>query len=215
MAFPDPLHKQGTPTMSAAKQIKATLRAKRGKGAAAAVRRAGMTPAVIYGAGKPPVAISLDYNETKRLIFAGHFKTTVFEIDVEGTLERAIPRDYQLDPVKDFPVHVDFLRISAGQTVKVMVPIHVSDQDVSPGLKAGGALQLVEHAIEVTASPDAIPDSIDISVAALQIGDTIHLSDLALPDGVIALAKPETTILTIVPPTVAEEPEPAAEPAKA
>ena len=98
--------------MSEIKQIKAVARDRAGKGAARAVRRQGQVPAVIYGAGQPAQAIALDFNQTKQLIFAGHFLTTIFEIDVDGKTTRAIPRDYQLDPVRDFPVHVDFLRLA-------------------------------------------------------------------------------------------------------
>ena len=115
--------------MSDIKQIKAVARDRAGKGAARAVRRQGQVPAVIYGAGEPAQTISLDFNQTKQLIFAGHFLTTIFEIDVDGKTVRAIPRDYQLDPVRDFPVHVDFLRLAQGQAIKVVVPVHVAGQE--------------------------------------------------------------------------------------
>src|SRR3954447_22285496 len=124
--------------MSDLKQIQAVARDRAGKGAARAVRRQGQVPAVIYGGGEAAEAIALDFNQTKQLIFAGHFLTTIFEIDVEGRTIRAIPRDYQLDPVRDFPVHVDFLRLSAGQAIKVVVPVHVVDQEKSAGMKRGG-----------------------------------------------------------------------------
>ena len=100
--------------MSEAKQLTAMARDRVGKGAARAVRRQGQVPAVIYGAGEPAEPIALDFNRTRQLIFAGHFLTTVFDIEVGGRTVRAIPRDYQLDPVKDLPIHVDFLRIAAG-----------------------------------------------------------------------------------------------------
>ena len=105
--------------MTAVKQIEASARAQVGKGAARAVRRQGQTPAVIYGGGAAPEAIALDANKTRQLIFGGHFLTTIFEITVAGKKQRVIPRDYQLDPVKDFPIHVDFLRVAKGQTVTV------------------------------------------------------------------------------------------------
>ncbi|MFL5130414.1 MAG: 50S ribosomal protein L25/general stress protein Ctc, partial [Microvirga sp.] len=136
--------------MSEAKQIKAVARDRAGKGAARAVRRQGQVPAVIYGGGEAAEAIALDFNETKQMIFAGHFLTTIFEIDVNGKKTRAIPRDYQLDPVRDFPVHVDFLRLAEGQSIKVVVPVHVIGQDKSPGVKRGGALQIVEHSVELS-----------------------------------------------------------------
>ncbi|MCX7324803.1 MAG: 50S ribosomal protein L25/general stress protein Ctc, partial [Hyphomicrobiales bacterium] len=140
--------------MSAMKQIKASARASGGKGAARAVRRSGKVPAVIYGGGEAALPIALDYAQINRLIYAGHFLTTVFEIDVDGTIVRAVPRDYQLEPVKDTPLHVDFLRLSAGSMIRVEIPIHVTGQDVSPGVKRGGMVQIVEHSLEMMVPAD-------------------------------------------------------------
>lgn len=193
--------------MTAMKQIQASARAQVGKGAARAVRRQGLTPAVIYGAGEAPVAIALDANKTRQMIYAGHFLTTLFEIDVDGKKTRAIPRDYQLDPVKDFPIHVDFLRVAAGQTIKVEVPLHVVGQEKSPGLKNGGALQIVEHSLEIEVAPESIPEFIEVSVAGLEVGDTLHIDALKLPAGVSLTSTKDLTLVTIIPPTVeAEEP---------
>lgn len=198
--------------MTAVKQIQASARAQVGKGAAREVRRQGLTPAVIYGAGEAPVAIALDANKTRQMIYAGHFLTTLFEIDVDGKKTRAIPRDYQLDPVKDFPIHVDFLRVAAGQTIKVEVPVHVIGQDQSPGLKSGGALQIVEHSLEIEVAPESIPEFIEVSVAGLEVGDTLHIDALKLPAGVSLTSTKDRTLVTIIPPTVeAEEPAAAAE----
>jgi large subunit ribosomal protein L25 len=158
------------------------------------------------------------------MIFAGQFLTTIFEIDVDGRRTRVIPRDYQLDPVKDFPLHVDFLRLAEGQTIKVTVPVHVVGQDESPGLKRGGTLQVVEHAIELLVPTDAIPAAVDVSIAALDIGGTVHLADVALPEGAKAVGPDDMTLVTVVAPTGIKEEaaaaattaEPAeAEPAKA
>ena len=191
--------------MSEVKQIKAVARDRAGKGAARAVRRQGQVPAVIYGAGQPAQAISLDFNLTKQLIFAGHFLTTIFDIDVDGKTVRAIPRDYQLDPVRDFPVHVDFLRVSAGQTIKVVVPVHVIGQDKCPGVKRGGTLQIVEHNVELQVSPDAIPDYIEASVEGLDIGSSVHLADIKLPNGAKATSAENLTLVTVVAPTGMKE----------
>ena len=196
--------------MTAMKQIQASARAQVGKGAARAVRRQGLTPAVIYGAGEAPVAIALDANKTRQMIYAGHFLTTLFEIDVDGKKTRAIPRDYQLDPVKDFPIHVDFLRVAAGQTIKVEVPLHVVGQEQSPGLKSGGALQIVEHSLEIEVAPESIPEFIEVSVAGLAVGDTLHVDALKLPAGVSLTSTKDLTLVTIIPPTVEAE-APAAE----
>ncbi len=184
--------------MSTIKNLSAQRRERAGKGAARAVRREGRVPAVIYGAGQPPVSISLDFKETNRLIYAGHFLTTVFDIDVAGEKVRAIPRDYQLDVVRDFPIHIDFLRLGEGAIVRVEIPVHVIGQDSSPGLKAGGSLNLVQHAVEFTVPADKIPDYIEVDVSNAKIGDSIHISAVKLPEG----AKPvgldrDFTIVTI------------------
>jgi len=191
--------------MSEVKQIKAVARDRAGKGAARAVRRQGQVPAVIYGAGQPAQAIAIDFNQTKQLIFAGHFLTTIFDIDVDGQTVRAIPRDYQLDPVRDFPVHVDFLRVAAGQTIKVVVPVHVVGQEKSPGVKRGGTLQVVEHTVELAVSPDAIPDYIEASVEGLDIGSSVHLNDIKLPNGAKATSAENLTLVTVVAPTGLKE----------
>ncbi|MGL5448307.1 MAG: 50S ribosomal protein L25/general stress protein Ctc [Rhabdaerophilum sp.] len=185
--------------MASMKHLAATRREGVGKGAARAVRREGRVPAVIYGAGQPPLAISLNYKETNTLIYAGHFLTTVFEIDVEGTKVRVIPRDYQLDRVRDFPIHVDFLRLAEGSTVRVEVPVHVIGQEVSPGLKGGGSLNLVRHAIELIVPADNIPTSITIDVSKAKMGDSIHISAIALPAGakVASSGEKDLTIITI------------------
>ncbi|KAA2237191.1 50S ribosomal protein L25/general stress protein Ctc [Salinarimonas soli] len=175
--------------MSDVKQLKAVARDRVGKGAARAVRRQGQVPAVIYGGGQPPQAIALDFNQMKQLIYAGHFRTTIFEIDVDGASVRAIPRDYQLDPVKDFPIHVDFMRIAAGSTVTVEVAVHVVGQERSPGMKRGGALNLVRHTVELTVPADAIPDYIEADVSSMDINDSLHISAVNLPAG----AKPTIT----------------------
>ncbi|AOO83587.1 50S ribosomal protein L25/general stress protein Ctc [Bosea vaviloviae] len=200
--------------MTAVKQIEASARAQVGKGAARAVRRQGLTPAVIYGGGAAPEAIALDANKTRLLIYGGHFLTTLFDVSVGGKKTRVIPRDYQLDPVKDFPIHVDFLRVAAGQTVTVDIAIHVVGQDACPGVKNGGAVQLVEHALEIVVEPEHIPEFFEVSVAGLEIGDTLEASAIKLPKGAKLTIGTDATIVTIVPP-MAEEVEPAAEVAAA
>jgi large subunit ribosomal protein L25 len=169
--------------MAAAKQLQAVARDRAGKGAARTVRRQGRVPAVIYGAGQPPEPIALDFNLAKQLIFAGRFLTTVFEIDVEGRKTRAIPRDYQLDPVKDLPVHVDFMRLAEGQRIRVEVPVRFINQEASPGLKRGGTLNIVRHTVELLVPADAIPDSLDADLAGLDINDSLHISAIKLPEG--------------------------------
>jgi large subunit ribosomal protein L25 len=185
--------------MSVIKQLSAKRRERAGKGAARAIRNEGRVPAVIYGAGQPPLSISLDFKDTNKLIYAGHFLTTIFSIDVEGTVVRAIPRDYQLDVVRDFPMHVDFLRLGEGAMVKVEVPVHVTGQDASPGLKAGGSLNLVHHALEFLVPAENIPDAITIDISKAKIGDSIHVSAITLPAGAKLIShEKDATIATIV-----------------
>ncbi len=167
-------------------------------------------PAVIYGGGQAPVSISLDYNRTNQLIYAGHFLTTVFEIKVGGETIRAIPRDYQLHPVKDTPVHVDFLRLSAGSTIRVEVPVHFINHEASPGLKKGGALNIVRHAVELIVPAEAIPDSLTADLTGLEFNDAVKISAITLPANTKTVIQGrDFTIATITPPKAAEE-EPAA-----
>jgi large subunit ribosomal protein L25 len=118
---------------------------------------------------------------------------------------RAIPRDYQLDPVKDVPVHVDFLRLSEGQAIKVVVPVHVVGQGQSPGVKRGGTVQIVEHSVELLVPSDAIPDAIEASVANLDIGSSVHLLDVTLPPGAKIVGHDNITLVTVVPPSGMKE----------
>ena len=134
--------------MAAIKQLAAAARSGTGKGAARSVRREGRVPGVIYGGGEQPTPISVDHNELNKLIYAGHFLTTIFELDFEGKKQRVLPRDYQLDVVRDRPVHVDFLRLKAGSKVRIAVPIHVVNREASPGIKKGGAVNIVVHALD-------------------------------------------------------------------
>lgn len=202
--------------MSAPKPLEAVARDRVGKGAARAVRRQGRVPAVIYGAGEPAQAISLDENRTRHLIFGGHFLTTVFDIDVGGTKVQAIPRDYQLDPVKDTPLHVDFLRVSAGQTIAVEVPVHFLNHSSAPGIKDGGTLNVVTHNIGLEVAPNAIPEAIEVDLTGLKIGDSIHISGVKLPAGAkVTVTDRDFTVATIAPPTVLRTEDEAAEAAPA
>ncbi|GJE54097.1 MULTISPECIES: 50S ribosomal protein L25/general stress protein Ctc [Methylobacterium] len=188
--------------MSAIKPLEAVARDRVGKGAARAVRRQGQVPAVIYGAGKDPEAIAIDLIRARTLIYAGGFKTTVFEINAGGKKTRAIPRDFQLDPVSGVPLHVDFLRIVAGQTVTVEVPVHFEHEDAAPGIKKmGGTLNISKHTLELEVAPDQIPDAIVIDLTGREIGDAIHVSDIKIPAGTYT-GEATDSIANIVPPTV-------------
>ncbi len=186
--------------MSAVKELKAVARDRVGKGAARAVRLTGQVPAVIYGGGEPPRTIALNANDTQRLVYAGHFLTTVFEVDLDGAKTRVIPRDYQLDPVKDTLVHVDFLRLAAGQTLTIEIPVHFVGHETSPGLKRGGTLNVVRHTVELVVPSDAIPESIEADLSALDMGASLHISAMKLPDGVRSVIDRDFTVATIAAP---------------
>jgi large subunit ribosomal protein L25 len=198
--------------MAANKQLAATVRSGTGKGAARSVRRENRVPGVIYGGGEAAQPISLDYKTLNQLIYAGHFLTTIFELDVDGKVERVIPRDYQLDVVKDTPLHVDFLRLKPGSSLRVDVPIHITGADASPGIKLGGSLNIVRHAIELRVPADNIPEALTIDVSKLGINDSLHISAVNLPEGCKPIiADRDFTIVTIAPPAKADEtPAPAA-----
>jgi large subunit ribosomal protein L25 len=192
--------------MAETKTLAATVRSGTGKGAARSVRREGRIPGVIYGGGDPAEPIALDFRELNKLIYAGHFLTTLFEIDVGGTKQRVIPRDYQLDPVKDLPVHVDFLRLKPGASLRVEVPVHFTNQDICPGVKKGGSVNVVRHSIEMRVPADDIPESVTADLAELDINDSLHLTALALPAGCRpTLRERDFTIVTITPPLVVPE----------
>lgn len=194
--------------MSATKALKAEAREKAGKGAARALRREGKIPAVIYGGKKPPVSIALDGHEMFRLLHAGGFKTTVFEIDTGAGKERVIPRDYQRDVVKETLMHVDFFRVSASSVVDVEVPVHFLNEAECPGItKRGGVLNVVLHTVHVKAGVDDIPSAIEVDLKGLDIGDIIHATAVKLPKGVTFAAEDlaEVTIATIAAPTVVQE----------
>lgn len=194
--------------MTATVSLKATARERVGKGAARAERRAGRIPAVIYGGKEPATPITLDHSDVALKIKGGHFLTTVFEIDVDGATVRALPRDYQTDPVKDFPVHVDFLRLTAGSRISVDVPVHFINDQSSPGIRRGGVLNVVRHEIEVYAPADSIPDEIVADLTGLDIGDSLHISAIALPEGVTpTITDRDFTVATVAAPATLKSAE--------
>ena len=198
----------------AASELKAKARSGVGKGAARALRREGWIPAVIYGDKKDPLPISISYNEAMKSIYAGGFLSHVITLDVDGAKHRVIPRDYQLDPVKDFALHVDFLRIGAHTKLNVQVAVHFVNQDASPGLKKGGVINIVHHTIELSVPADAIPEALTVDLTGKDIGDTIHISSLALPKGATVVThEADLTIATIAAPSALKSDEAAAAPA--
>jgi large subunit ribosomal protein L25 len=188
-------------------ELKAEAREQVGKGSARAVRRNGQVPAVIYGEKQPPLAIALSYKDIFYKIHGGGFLTTVATIDVGGQKIQVLPKDYQLDPVKDFPLHVDFLRVGKDTVVNVNVPVHFINEEKSPGIKRGGVLNIVRHEVEFHCPANAIPDSITVDLSGAEIGDSIHISAVTLPAGVKpVIADRDFTIATVAG-TAAAKPE--------
>lgn len=177
-------------------------RERAGKGSSRAARRAGRIPAVIYGDKKAPEMITIARNELVRLMQRGTFLTSLFEIELDGKKQRVLPRDLQLDPVYDNPLHVDFLRLSKGATVVIEVPVQFTGEDECPGLKRGGVLNVVRHTIECTCPAESIPDRLEVSLIGLEINDSIHISSIAMPEGVEpTIADRDFTVATVVAPS--------------
>ncbi|WP_375642240.1 MULTISPECIES: 50S ribosomal protein L25/general stress protein Ctc [unclassified Bartonella] len=187
--------------MSKSYTLKAEKRERVGKGSSRELRRNGLIPAVIYGEKQPPLAITVPYKEIFYKIHAGGFRTTIATIILDKQKIMVLPKDYQLDPVRDFPLHVDFLRISAKSVVEVNIPVHFLNEDTAPGLKKGGVLNIVRHEIECTAPASAIPEAIEIDLSSYSIGDSIHISAVQLPKDVTPIIQDrDFTIATIAAP---------------
>ena len=170
--------------MAEAVELKAWSRSRTGKGGARAVRREGRVPGIIYGGTEEPQSVTLEFKEISKQIQTGHFQSTIFMLDMDGTKVRVIPRGVQVDPMRDFPIHVDFMRLAKDATVTVDVPVHFLNEGASPGLKRGGVLNVVRHDIPVRCPADSIPDFFKIDLTGLEIGDSIHISSVKLPENV-------------------------------
>ena len=183
-----------------------------GKGPAYQARQKGQIPGIIYGGEGEPEPISVDAQTLGRLLEKGAFLTTLFSLDNAGKKTRVIPRALQLDPVTDRPVHVDFMRLAEGATLRVEIPVHFKGTETSPGLKRGGVLNIVKHTVELICPADNIPDAIVGDVSELDIRDSLHISAFKLPEGVRLVIKDRNfTVASIVAPThVIEEAKAAA-----
>lgn len=180
-------------------EFKATARETTGKAANRTMRKGGHIPGIVYGDNQPPQNVTLEYKAIHRAVQTGLFLSTVYMLDMGGRKVRVIPRDLQLHPVRDFPMHVDFLRLSKTSRIDVEVPVHFTNEAASPGLKRGGVLNIVRHQIELSCPSDAIPEAIEISLAGLDIGDSIHISAVELPPNVTStITDRDFTVATIV-----------------
>ena len=188
--------------MSEQLTLSAETRERAGKGASRHLRREGRVPAVVYGANEEPMAIHLEEKGLVKALSTGHFMNSVVMIDAGGATTRTLPKDVQFHPVTDRPLHVDFLRISEHAKVTVAVPINFIDEDKSKGLKRGGVLNTVRHELELVCDAAEIPEEIAISLAGLDIGNSLHISAVTLPKGVeSAITDRDFTIATIVAPS--------------
>lgn len=163
--------------------LSAELRARAGKGPARATRRAGRIPGIVYGGGSEPMPISLEPRELSRALARRGFFATLIDVQVNGSVERALPREVQYHPVTDKPLHVDFMRVAATSRVTVTVPAVFTDHEQSIGLRRGGILNIVRHGIELNCPVDGIPDHIVVSLEGLDIGDSVHISAVTIPEG--------------------------------
>jgi large subunit ribosomal protein L25 len=195
--------------MSEQLTLPAEQRERAGKGASRELRRSGRVPAVIYGDKKEPLSVHVEEKLLAKMLSTGHFMNTVVMIDAGGkTPHRTLPKDVQFHPVSSRPIHVDFLRIGEHSQVNVNVPVSFTDEEESPGIKRGGVLNIVRHDLELICDASEIPDQINISLKGLEIGDSIHISGIALPKGSkSAIEDRDFTVATVVAPSAMKSEE--------
>ena len=186
--------------------LPAEARDRAGKGASRELRRTGRVPAVIYGGKEEPTPIHVEERALARQLGTGHFMNSIVMVEVNGKPVRTIPKDVALHPVSDRPLHVDFLRLAKDAKIQVAVPVVFVNEDDSPGLKKGGVLNVVRHDLELVCESDKIPDQIVLDVTGLDIGDSIHISHVTLPEGsTSAITDRDFTIATIVAPSAMKQ----------
>ena len=183
--------------MSKIVQLQAAERDRAGKGASRAVRRESLIPGVVYGDKQDPQLVSLKYGDVLPHVQTGRFLSTLVDLDVAGKTVRAIPRDVQFEASRDRIIHVDFLRLGKDARVAVDIPVHFKNHEASPGLKAGGVLNVVSHTLALYCSADLIPDEIVVDLTGMQIGQSKHLSDIKLPERVTSIARTDLTLCAI------------------
>ena len=194
--------------------LPAEARDRAGKGASRALRRDGRVPAVVYGEKKEALSIHVEEKLLSKMLSTGHFMNSVVMIDFKGKAHRTLPKAVDFHPVTSRPIHVDFLRIGEHTKVHVAVPMRFDNEDDSPGLKRGGVLNVVVHELELVCDAANIPNEIHVSLEGLEIGDAVHISNVALPDGVVPANQDEDfTVATIVAPSAMKAEEEEAAPA--
>ena len=194
--------------MSDALTLPAETRERAGKGASRALRREGRVPAVIYGGKEEPTTIHVEEKALVKLLMTGHFMNSLVNIELGKDSVRTLPKDVALHPVTDRPTHVDFLRLAKGAKIDVSVPVVFVNEEASPGLKKGGVLNVVRHDLELVCDADKIPSEIEIDVTGKEVGDSIHISEIALPEGSeSAITDRDFTIATLVAPSALKKAE--------
>ena len=194
--------------MSEQLTLPAEQRERAGKGASRALRRDGRVPAVIYGDKKEAISVHVEEKLLTKMLSTGHFMNSVIMIDAAGKTHRTLPKDVQFHPVSSRPIHVDFLRIGEHSQVNVNVPVAFIDEELSPGIKRGGVLNMVRHDLELICDAAEIPEQIEISLKGLDVGDSIHISDVNLPKGSkSAIDDRDFTVATIVAPSALKSEE--------
>lgn len=191
--------------------LTAVKRERAGKGAARAVRNQGLVPGVIYGDKKPPVLFSIDPRQLLAQMARPGFWTHQFEVEIDGETTLTMCQDLQVHPVTDRPIHVDFLRINASSTVEVDVPVKFVNEAGSPGLKRGGVLNVVRHEIVLVCKATSIPEHVEADLTGLDVGDSLHISAIKLPEGVKPTIDRDFTVATIVAPSGLKSEEASAE----
>ena len=179
-----------------------------GGGSSRALRRDGRIPAIIYGDSSENITVSVELRLLQKDLQRAGFTNRLCEVVIGEEKVRVLPREVQVDPVTDIPIHVDFMRVSARARVRLSVPVIFIDEEESPGIKRGGILNVVRHDIEFYCRADAIPENIVISLDGLDIGDSVHISNVTLPEGVeTTITDRDFTIATIAAPTIHVEEE--------
>ncbi len=169
--------------MAENKTLTATSRAGTGKGAARAARRENLVPGIVYGGGEEPTPINIKFNELFKMLKAGGFLSSLLTLVIDGKEQRVICRGVQRNVVNDMPMHVDFLRLSSKSRINLMIPVVFLNEDISVGLKKGGTLVVVRNEVELKVTAGDIPEHLEVDLAEVEIGDTIHMSDITLPKG--------------------------------
>ena len=188
--------------------LSAETRDRAGKGASRHLRREGRVPAVIYGNNEAPTTVHLEEKALMKALHTGHFMNSVVMVEVGGASVRTLPKDVSFHPVTDRPEHVDFLRISEHASVTVAVPVVFTNEEASPGIKRGAVLNIVRHELELVCDASEIPDQISIDLTGYDVGDSIHISAVTLPQGVTsAIDDRDYTIATIVAPSAMKSSE--------